>query len=376
MNNTAVRYLAVSLLMITVIAGCSSNDPVSEDEFLDSVRQEVKDDPTKGSETGRIDPNNGSIAKIEPETNFFELGPVSNSQPTYKEMYVFNKGTAPLEITNITTTCPCTTAVMKEGDSVVEPGGEGTMIIKFDPERAAGYFSLKKLTIHSNDPRRPMSYVDVTANVDRDILYDPEDFPVKTFEEGKGGTIELRIIQNSDLPLELNNVQPATKMPFLRPALELLPESDWTTKDRREYLLTVTILSTAPSGIHRNSIQIATNVRRQRTTSKPIEFRVAGNYMFDQSEITLRSVEPGTPVTNVLTMTSKFPLTISSLKSSNDNITVQEHLAEDGLSATFDVLVPERPENRLQKGILTISFKSGDQEVTKDFNVVALLTRQ
>ncbi len=375
MKNTVVQAVAVFLLMVGILTGCSSNEPTSEDEFLDSVRAEAKNDPTLGTEAGKVDPN-GSIAKIDLETDMFELGPVSNSKFTYKEMYVFNKGDAPLEISAITTTCPCTTATMTEGDNVIEPGGEGIMVIKFDPERAGGYFTLKKLTIHSNDPRRPMAYVDVTAHVDRDILFEPEELPVKTFEEGKGGQTEIRLIQNSDLPLEIPKIRLLTKMPYLKPVLTLLPESEWTKKDRREYLLTVAILPSAPSGIHQNTIEYTCNVSRIRTGTLPIEFRVAGNYLFEPNEVTLRSVEPGVSMNDILTLTSKLPLTVTSVKTTNDNITVDYTMAADGLSATFNLLIPERPTNRLQKDTWTVTFKSGDQEATKDINVVALLTRQ
>ena len=376
MNNTAVHILAITLFVTGLLAGCSSDDSTSEEDFLDSVREEAKNSPTKGSESGNIDPNNGSIATIELETKMFELGPVSNSEFTFKEMYVFNRGKAPLEINNITTTCPCTTAVMKEGDNVIEPESEGTMIIKFDPERASGYFSLKKLTIHSNDPHKPMVYVDVSAHVDRDMLFVPEELPVQIFEEGAGGEIEIRIIQNSDLALELGGLSTSDKMNFLESELTLLPKEEWANENRREYLLKATILPTAPSGSYRNTFRFGTNIRRAKNAVLPIEFKVAGNYIFEPSEITLRAVEPGVPMKDVLTLNSKFPLSISSIKSSNSNITVEERIAEDGLSATFDLLIAQRPDNRLQKDTWTITFKSGDQEITREINVVALLSRQ
>jgi hypothetical protein len=81
--------------------------------------------------------------------------------------YVFkfyNRGNSNLIIKNITTSCGCTAALVKEKD--IPPGKEGELKIEFDSSGREGQLS-RRITIFSNDVKEPVKAIMIYANVVR-----------------------------------------------------------------------------------------------------------------------------------------------------------------------------------------------------------------
>jgi len=130
------------------------------------------------------------------------------------------------------------------------------------------------------------------------VLLDYGEFSAEKLDDYQNHS--RKIIQNSKNPLDLRDIRTRDKMLFLEPELTLLPESEWTNTDRREYLLTANILPSAPNGIHKNTLLATTNLNILHTLTLSIEFKITGNYNFDPNEITLRNVKPGILLEGVL----------------------------------------------------------------------------
>jgi hypothetical protein len=85
---------------------------------------------------------------------------------------------------------------------------------------------------------------------------------------------------------------------------------------------------------------------------------------------------PGEIQEGVTILSSKVPLEVTGVKSTNTNMTVTYAPGAEPNTYRFDLLVPERPENRLQKDEWEITMMVDGKEVVEVVRVVALLSRQ
>jgi len=73
-----------------------------------------------------------------------------------------NSGTAQLKISNVSTSCGCTAALVS--NDVLEPGESGTLKVELDTSKRKGKMS-RTITIKSNDPEEPEKILTVYADV-------------------------------------------------------------------------------------------------------------------------------------------------------------------------------------------------------------------
>ena len=96
----------------------------------------------------------------ETEHNFGQMKQGTIDSYTFKFM---NKGNSNLRIRDITTSCGCTAALIKEKD--IAPGKEGEILVQFDSSGKLGKL-VRRVTVLSNDPKDTykalLIYADVT----------------------------------------------------------------------------------------------------------------------------------------------------------------------------------------------------------------------
>ena len=82
---------------------------------------------------------------------------------------VKNTGAEPLEIFRLSTSCGCTQAEMKDGQTVIAAGESAEMSVSFDPAVHKDDTDLGELTrvvyIRTNDVSQPETEVTIKANV-------------------------------------------------------------------------------------------------------------------------------------------------------------------------------------------------------------------
>lgn len=78
--------------------------------------------------------------------------------------YIQNTGTEPLEISNVTTSCGCTRALLSS--SVIPPGARADLTAIFDPDYHDTEGPVKRVIwLETNDPDQPVVEVSFIANV-------------------------------------------------------------------------------------------------------------------------------------------------------------------------------------------------------------------
>lgn len=98
-----------------------------------------------------------------PETEH-DFGKVKEGEVVKYEFKFENKGTQPLVIKNVKTSCGCTAAVTSEKD--VQPGQSGTIKVDFDTKNRMGKAS-KTITVVSNDFNEPSKVLTIYADIQK-----------------------------------------------------------------------------------------------------------------------------------------------------------------------------------------------------------------
>ncbi|MDR3626415.1 MAG: DUF1573 domain-containing protein [Ignavibacteriaceae bacterium] len=95
--------------------------------------------------------------------NEFNFGKMKQGDVVKHTFKVVNKGTATLRIRDISTSCGCTAAVVKNKD--IPAGQEGEVLVQFDSSGKQGKL-VRSLTIFSNDPRNIYKTIKIYSEVE------------------------------------------------------------------------------------------------------------------------------------------------------------------------------------------------------------------
>ncbi len=83
-----------------------------------------------------------------------------------------NVGEGPLKIDRVQPSCGCTLLSPLE-DNLLAPGESTTVHLSLDARRRSGSLN-KKLTIYSDDPQTPTRVVELVANIQTDVSFNPD----------------------------------------------------------------------------------------------------------------------------------------------------------------------------------------------------------
>lgn len=108
--------------------------------------------------------NNGPNIQLELES--FEFGDVVNGTIVSKDVMIYNTGTIPLNIEQVTTSCGCTTAEVSQSE--IAPDESAVLHIEFDsgahgPEMTGTL--TRQVFVATDDPDQPDLIVQFTVNV-------------------------------------------------------------------------------------------------------------------------------------------------------------------------------------------------------------------
>ncbi len=256
-----------------LLGGCrgetaSLDESVDPDEaFLQQVRQSATTASAPFEASGAIQPGN-RVAKVELETDDFEMGVIAYDRVSTREVKIYNRGAGNLKISQVTTTCNCTVGTMDNG--VIPPGEFGILVITVDPSRIPGFYMTKRLTLFTNDPTNAFPTIDVTTRVEAEAEFSPDEFRLGGLSRGEGAEMVTHVRQIHETPLEIFSVVFSRVSPYFSVDFEEVSESEWRTPGKREYVITARILPGAPPGEYRKVIHVRSNLEYQPKISLPI----------------------------------------------------------------------------------------------------------
>ena len=379
MKNVQYAGLVLMFGAVALLGGCGSEeapeDPSADPEeaFLEEVRTKILNEVANSSEAGVIQAGK-EFPKIELETRNFEMGVIANDKIAYAEMKIYNRGTAPLRITKITTSCGCTTGNMR--NDVIPPGETGYLEIHVDPAKIPGYFVTKTLTVFSNDPANFALTVQVATHVEPEVEFEPATFEFGEIAQGVGAKGVIHARQLQEATMEFKSVSPRQESPYLIAKLEELPENEWKIPGKREYFIHAELTPDAPAGTYNDVLYLRTNLKRQPTISFRFKAVVHGIYSFNPTHVSLRNIELGQTYQGVLSLVSEKPLEVVGVRNLNKSLQVTHRPGKKANTYLFDVVVPEFPDSRLQRDTWTIDLKADGEEFTENITISLVLARQ
>ena len=95
-----------------------------------------------------------------------DYGTIYSNELMRHELTVKNEGKDTLSVSDISSSCGCTVAMVSKNH--IPPKGEGKISISFDPSRFSGTVS-KAISFETNDPANPHGHVEFTVNVSKVI---------------------------------------------------------------------------------------------------------------------------------------------------------------------------------------------------------------
>jgi hypothetical protein len=105
-----------------------------------------------------------AAAAIDFDTRVHDFGLVNEGTALRHLFQVKNNGTAPLVVSEVSTSCGCTAAVL--GTKTLPPGGITPLEVTMDSHGARGK-GARSITVRSNDPRQPTSVLEIRYDVER-----------------------------------------------------------------------------------------------------------------------------------------------------------------------------------------------------------------
>lgn len=195
-----------------------------------------------------------------------DLGTIYQGEIKHVNLIVTNTGNQPLIISNIQTSCGCTSA--KTSVPTLAPGSSDTIDVSFNSTGFDGKI-IKTVTIQSNDPTKTFIDVTLTGTVVNEITTEPKVPLVNlgTAPVGHRGRASLKIKNISSEPLTLLGISSNDSSIHGAVEMRTLNPSD---------TLTITVSFTPRSvSIVNNFFYIETNSPRQPRV--PIRFLYIGN---------------------------------------------------------------------------------------------------
>ncbi|GMW00743.1 MAG: hypothetical protein AMXMBFR84_18800 [Candidatus Hydrogenedentota bacterium] len=387
--------LVAAALTVVVVLGAIAyfrSEPVqsgsSTDDFLEEARLAREAGQGSTSTEGLLAAKEGGSTepRIEVPTNEFDVGVISHKEATVKELLVKNSGGRPLIISDIRTTCGCTTghfASAKKGEggkpvTTILPGHEETLLITIDPFRIPSFTSSKTLTLQTNDPARPAMDIIVKATVDPEFVVPEDELRFGEVEQGKPAEKTMVMKQTGEDFYEITSIEPgarvtgtATISAAVKPmsdeggqlytlSMSERPKDQWSDPKYKEWNIHASISGDLPPGLFTDHIWLATTAPRYKKLRITLSAMVTSFYKVDPSIMSLRSgVLPGDEDVTSVTVSADQPLEISELSITGDDLIVRSSPGDTANSVKLNLSIAPSSDLGLKNEVLTFDVKVG-----------------
>ena len=121
-----------------------------------------------------------------------DFGKIFDDKPVEVEFKFKNVGGGPLIITNVQTSCGCTTPDWDRQRKQYGADETGTIKIRFDPAHKTG-IQTKTITVESNDPANPRAQVTIKSQITPLVQLEPTYLAFEPVQKGQGSTKIVKV---------------------------------------------------------------------------------------------------------------------------------------------------------------------------------------
>lgn len=133
----------------------------------------------------------------------FDFGEKKSGKVVQHEFLLENRGDENLKISDIKTSCGCTTSGTRT--MLLKPGEMKPLAVKMDLKGRSGQ-QRQSLTLRTNDPNNRISVLTISGQAIPDILVEPRTLNLQEQELGKVHQGELRLTSSTGEPFEIVRV--------------------------------------------------------------------------------------------------------------------------------------------------------------------------
>ncbi|MDR2697274.1 MAG: DUF1573 domain-containing protein [Holophagales bacterium] len=297
------------------------------------------------------------------EKKHHDFGRIFQDQKVSYKYKLTNSGSAPLQITDVMTSCGCTYTVT--GQRRVQPGESTFIEIRFDPAGMTGSVH-KSLEVISNDPSSPNTLLTFEAGVVREIMPSTTTLFFNGVSRADSVSSNIRLESGDGLPIVLTDI----KIPGA-PYLSCNPQNDGG-----DVILNITLDGRL---IPKQSFH-GTDILTVRTTSKKVPLLHFSVQWDVESIITAtpdRITWTGAPGQEFRTTVSLRhsrgrPFRILDAKSTSSLIKAAGFSKNSALEQKLDVVLSPKAKNGALHEKLTIKFDDPEQPKL-EIGIVAIL---
>jgi hypothetical protein len=347
----------------------------SGDDFLDEVRGLAQTRPSEEG-VGTLPPVQGdqdavAVMEVEP-SDVLDIGVIPRDGIGKGILKVYNRGKAPLEITDIYSNCGrCTRAFLSEEEMTIPPGEDVSVDIRVYPSGIPGFVSNKKVTIMSTAPKNGKMVVVVHATVDPEFEVEPDSIDFGTIRKGQKAEKAFLVRQLIDEPLEFAVSETSPHSPDLDVRIEKLPENAWIAPGKAEYSVHVSVADDVSPGRLFRRLVFTTNYERVATFPYIAQAEVESFYGISPSRPLYvgNASHSRMPRKGEATITAERPFEIVDLSPSTDDLLVTKKPGEEPNTQIIEVELKPDTEPGMRKESVHLALKSDGETVTDRIEV-------
>jgi hypothetical protein len=155
----------------------------------------------------------------------FEFGDVFTDMAVKKIITLKNEGNKTLTISNVSTTCGCTAALLSNPD--IPPGDSGLLSISFDGKKFSGVIK-RSVSFETNDPEQKKIHVNFSANVVKLLSIEPEYLMFNRVFLDSSSSQSLFIKNNSEETIKVLSLNTTTDLVIPKAEKTILKPNDST----------------------------------------------------------------------------------------------------------------------------------------------------
>jgi hypothetical protein len=191
---------------------------------------------------------------------------------------ISNKGKSTLSITNVSTSCGCTAAVVDKKE--IPPGGHGVIKATYHTQGRPGH-ATKVITVTSNDPKNPNFQLKLDMTVVREIEITPEKVYLYNIQHGQPQTATVKLVGKPKLPLEIIGVQSSSNSVTVSKITPYVEEAT----HRSGATLEVDVPATKPFGPFTDTLKVQTNSKKKPEVDIDVWGEVVGKFTYQPHSI-------------------------------------------------------------------------------------------
>jgi len=292
----------------------------------------------------------GPAPKIYFENTLYDFGPVAPKSSNTCEFKFENRGSAVLEINDISKTCGCTVPELEK--KTYTPGEKGAIKITYNADPSAGPRT-RHLYVFSNDPANPRVELTIKAIIAEKVAFEPEklEFMLKSKSAGE---VDLKIRSLDGKPFSVTKFEATSNA--------ITADFDPNHK-APEIVLKTKVDSQKSRAIANGRVEIGlTHPECDKIT---VPFSILSRLRSDPPAINIINAEPGKAVQKEIWILSNYDedFEIASVESKEKNIkVVSREKMGNRYKLALEIMPPDvKVSVRIVTDVLSVSTKDGEK---------------